>query len=49
MREEYSQYSKEQLIEKISSLEAENKFLKECIRGTDEFQALSELGAEGEG
>lgn len=42
MTEEYSQYSKEQLIQKISSLESENKFLKECIKGTKEFNEISE-------
>lgn len=36
--EKYNQYSKGQLIQKIESLETENKFLKEYIRGTKEFK-----------
>ncbi len=36
----YDQYSKEQLIQKINSLETENKFLKEVVRGTQEFKDL---------
>lgn len=39
--EEYSQYSREQLIQKIKSLESENNFLKEYIRGTKEFKDLN--------
>lgn len=34
-------YSREQLIQKIESLERENKFLKEYIRGTKEFKELN--------
>lgn len=37
--EKYNQYSREQLIQKIKSLESENKFLKEYIRSTEEFKA----------
>lgn len=28
------EYGREQLMERIRSLESENRFLKECIRGT---------------
>ena len=38
MMEKYNQYSREHLIQKISSLESENNFLKEYIRGTKEFK-----------
>jgi len=38
MSEEYNQYSREQLIQKIKSLTSENKFLKKYIRGTKEFK-----------
>lgn len=39
--EEYSRYSRGQLIQKIESLERENDFLKEYIRGTKEFKDLN--------
>ena len=38
MSEKYNQYSREQLVQKISFLESENKFLKEYIKGTKEFK-----------
>lgn len=38
--EKYNQYSREQLIQTIKSLKDENKFLKEYIRGTKEFNEL---------
>ena len=38
MSNKYNQYSREQLVQKITSLEIENKFLKEYIRGTKEFK-----------
>lgn len=34
----YESYSKEQLIQKINSLENENSFLKDFIRGTKEYK-----------
>lgn len=37
--EKYNQYSREQLIQTIRSLESENKFLKEYIKTTVEFKA----------
>jgi len=40
--EKYYQYSREQLIQKIKSLESENKFLKEYIRGTKDFKELKQ-------
>ena len=36
--EEYNQYSRGRLIQKIESLKNENKFLKEYIKGTKEFK-----------
>lgn len=49
----YTQYSREELIVKIESLESENKFLKEYIRGTQGFKDIgkytdSELDSEEE-
>ena len=44
----YTQYSREELIVKIESLESENKFLKEYIRGTQEFKDCLKVIAEEE-
>lgn len=49
----YETYSKEQMIHKIESLERENKFLKDYIRGTKDFKELTRLiknnfGGDGE-
>lgn len=41
MMEKYNQYSREQLTQTIRSLENENKFLKEYIRGTKDFKELN--------
>lgn len=38
MKENYNNYSIEQLIQKIKSLERENSFLKAFIRETKEFK-----------
>lgn len=40
--EKYNQSSRGQLIQKIEFLKSENKFLKECLRGTKEFKELKE-------